>query len=124
MIVIIITKRKETEENMATVHLTEENFAQEVEKSKVPVMVDFWAEWCGPCKMMAPVFEKLSGEYAGKLRFAKVETDENPKLAARFGIVSIPTLMVFKGGKPVEQLVGFRPEAVFRKDVEALLKRL
>jgi thioredoxin 1 len=109
---------------MAVQHVNEGSFGKEVEKSKTPVIVDFWATWCGPCRMMAPVFEKMSGEYQGKLKFVKVDTDENQGLASRFGIMSIPTLLVFKDGKPVSQLVGFRPEPVFRKDLEKIAKEL
>lgn len=109
---------------MAVTHVTDENFGKEVEASKTPVIVDFWATWCGPCRMMAPVFEKLSGEYSGKLKFAKLDTDENPKTAGKFGIMSIPTMIVFKDGKPFAKLVGFRPEALFKKDIENLLSDL
>ncbi|MFH0961567.1 MAG: thioredoxin [archaeon] len=107
---------------MSIVHLDGENFQREVEKSAKSVIVDFWAEWCGPCRMMGPVFEKLSGEFSGKLKFAKLETDSNQEIAGRYGIMSIPTLLVFKGGKPHAKLVGFRPEAALRKDIEGLLK--
>lgn len=109
---------------MAVTHVNEGNFEKEVEKSKVPVIVDFWATWCGPCRMMAPVFEKVSGEYEGKLRFAKLDTDESQAVAAKYGIMSIPTLIVFKDGKPFAQMVGFRPEALFRKDIEKIAKEL
>ncbi len=109
---------------MAVKHVTDEDFEKEVLKSEVPVIVDFWAEWCGPCKMMGPVFEKLSGDFPGKLKFAKLDTDENQATAAKYGIMSIPTLLVFKDGRPHSKLVGFRPEAAFKKDLEALVSEL
>lgn len=98
--------------------ITKENFEQEVLQSDQPVLVDFWASWCGPCRMLAPIIEELANEQAGKARVGKVNVDEQPGLAAQFHVVSIPTVIVFKGGKPVETLVGVRPKA----ELEALLK--
>jgi len=90
--------------------LTDSNFASEV--SKYPIMlVDFWAPWCGPCRMVSPMIEQLSREYSGKVAFGKVNVDENQRIAASFGIQSIPTLMIFKGGKAVDVMVGALPKA-------------
>jgi len=86
--------------------LTQSNFDDEVKKAGTPILVDFWAEWCGPCRMVAPVLEKLADEYGGKARIGKVNVDEHSALAAKFGIQSIPTMLLFKEGKVVEQMVG------------------
>ena len=90
----------------AAIKLTEANFEQEVIKSNVPVVVDFWAEWCGPCKAIAPTLDEIATENAGKLKIGKINVDEEQALAAKFGIRAIPTLMVFKGGEVKEQFVG------------------
>ena len=92
------------------VHLTDVNFEAEVLKSTLPTLVDFWAAWCGPCKMIAPVVDQLAKEHDGKLRIAKVDVDQNPTLATRFGVMSIPTLILFKNGEPAERLVGYMPK--------------
>ena len=90
--------------------LTDSNFASEV--TKYPIMlVDFWAPWCGPCKMVSPIIEQLSQEYSGRVAFGKVNVDENQRIAASFGIQSIPTLMIFKGGKAVDVIIGAMPKA-------------
>jgi len=91
---------------MAVVEITNKNFESEVVKSDIPVLVDFWAEWCGPCKVIAPIVEELSNELDGKLKVAKVNVDDAQELASQFNIMSIPTLLVFKGGEPVEMIVG------------------
>ena len=94
--------------------LTTANFEAEVLQSSIPVFVHFWAEWCGPCKRQAPVLDRLEGRYAGKIKFAKVNVDDEAPLAASFRIMSIPTLALFEGGQVVEQLVGLRSEAELR----------
>ena len=87
----------------------------------MPVLVDFWAEWCAPCKMVAPVLDDLSMEYDGKVKFTKVDVDTNPETAMKYGIRSIPTLLVFKGGSPVDQVVGAVPKAVIKKCLDSAL---
>lgn len=104
-------------ENLVTV--TEQNFEQEVLGSDQPVIVDFWAAWCGPCRMLEPVFAELSGEYAGKIKFAKVNVDEQPSLAARFGVMSIPTLIIFKDGDPTDRIVGLQPKQALQRQLDA-----
>ena len=103
------------------IKVTDATFQQEVLESDVPVLVDFWAEWCGPCRMVAPILEKLAGEYAGKVKIAKVNTDENQGLASAFQIMSIPTLMFVKGGKIVGQAAGAAPEPALRDALEQLI---
>jgi len=95
--------------------VTDQNFDSEVLQSGVPVLVDFWAEWCGPCRMLAPTVEVVAKEYAGRLKVAKVNVDENAATAARFRIQGIPTLLVFKGGQVQEQLVGVQSKAAVDK---------
>lgn len=99
--------------------VTGENFQSEVLQSPVPVLVDFWAAWCGPCRAVAPALEEIAGEYAGKLKVVKLDVDENNEIAGRYNVVSIPTLMVFKGGQMVERLVGAYPKAAILSKVKA-----
>jgi len=97
------------------IHVLDSTFENEVIKSDKPVLVDFWATWCGPCKMVAPVIEELSNEYKDKVKFAKVDVDQNPAISNSLRIASIPTIMIFKDGKVVDTLVGFRPKEAFQQ---------
>ena len=103
---------------MAEITLTSENFEAEVLHSDIPVLVDFWASWCGPCRMVAPIVAEIAEEQAGMVKVGKVNVDEEPALAGRFGIASIPTLMVFKNGQLTNTMIGARPKA----SIEAMLK--
>ncbi len=94
---------------MAIVNVSDQSFSTEVEQGGT-VLVDFWAPWCGPCKMIAPVLEQIDSEVGTKLKIAKVNVDDNPESAGRFGVMSIPTLIVFKDGKPVDKVIGFQPK--------------
>jgi thioredoxin 1 len=104
----------------ATVEINETNFATEVLQSSQPVLVDFWAEWCGPCKMIAPLLEEIATEQAGRVKVAKVDVDANPVLAARFGIQSIPTLLYFAGGELRDKTVGVTGKKTILSKIEAL----
>ncbi len=106
---------------MKPIELTDKNFGAEVLSAGTPVLVDFWATWCGPCKVIAPMVEEIAGEYAGKLKVGKMDVDHNSDTAVRYGIRSIPTLLVFKGGQVVDQFVGAMPKA---KLVERLLPHM
>jgi thioredoxin 1 len=100
------------------VELTDGNFEAEVLQSDVPVLVDFWAEWCMPCKMIAPIVEELAAEYAGKVKFGKVDTDASRDTSTKFGITAIPTLVLFKGGEVAKQLVGLLPKKDLKDAIE------
>ncbi|WP_448585273.1 thioredoxin TrxA [Thermaurantiacus sp.] len=106
---------------MATITVTDASFEGDVLKSETPVVVDFWAEWCGPCRMIAPALEELAEELKGKVRIAKINIDEEPETAMRFGIRSIPTMMIFKGGEVVATKLGAEPKAALKRWVEASL---
>ena len=102
--------------------VTDQNFEEEVLKSDLSVLVDFWAPWCGPCHMVSPVVEKLSNDYGGRFKFYKMNVDEAPVTASKFGIRSIPTLMFFKNGEKIDQVIGAVPEATIKPKIEALLQ--
>ena len=99
--------------------VSDADFEEKVLESQVPVLVDFWAEWCMPCKMIAPIVEELAQEYNGKMQFAKLDVDSNPTTAIKYNIRSIPALLIFKDGKPVDQIIGAVPKAVLKKKVDA-----
>lgn len=103
---------------MAELKITRENFENEVMKSNIPVLIDFWAPWCGPCQMMGPIIEQLAEEYEGKAKVGKVNVDEEGELSQAFGVMSIPTIVLVKDGKVVKQAVGARP----KPEVEAMLQ--
>ena len=103
---------------MAELVLTEQNFDEEVMRAKEPVLIDFWATWCGPCRMLAPVIEEIANEYEGKVKVGKVNVDDERELALEYGVSSIPTVMVFQNGEVKETSVGYRP----KEEIEQLLK--
>jgi len=102
--------------------VTEQSFDGEVLKSDVPVLVDFWAEWCGPCRMVAPIVEELATEYAGRLKVTKIDVDDNQNLAMRYNIMSIPTLGVFRGGEMIERIVGYMPKGELKRRLDGALQ--
>lgn len=103
------------------VDVTDATFQQEVLQSAVPVLVDFWAPWCGPCRVVSPIIDELAKEYEGKILVAKVNVDDNSQTASQYGIMSIPTIYIFKGGKPVKSMVGAQGKESFKKAIDEAL---
>ena len=103
-----------------TTEITTENFDAEVTKSALPVVIDFWASWCGPCRMLSPMVDELASQYAGKIKVGKVNVDEQPRLAMNYDVQSIPTLIFFKDGKPVDKSIGVVPKEKLEKIIESL----
>jgi len=103
------------------IDITDQNFEDEVIKSALPVMVDLWAPWCGPCRMVAPIVDKLAEKYEGKFKFCRLNVDENPQTASKYRVMSIPTLIFFKGGKAVDTVIGAVPERTLQPKIDDLL---
>jgi thioredoxin 1 len=106
---------------MADLNFTEQNFGQEVLESNQPVVVDFWAPWCPPCKMVGPVIEELAKEFAGKVKIGKVDVDENPQIAGRYNVMSLPSVIFFENGQPMRTMVGAQSKEEYKQEIEALL---
>jgi thioredoxin 1 len=106
---------------MATITLTDANFDSEIKNSNLPILVDFWAEWCGPCKMVSPILEQISEENVGKIIIGKLNVDENPRTAQALGITSIPTMNVYQGGQLAKTIVGAKPKAALLADLASFL---
>lgn len=107
---------------MALIHLTDSNFKKEVLESDLPVLIDFWASWCGPCKMIAPFIEELAREYQNRIKIGKINIEENPMVPTRYGVMSIPTLMFFKKGQVIDQAVGAMAKAELKRRIEENLR--
>lgn len=101
--------------------ITENNFEAQVLKSEIPVVIDFWAEWCAPCKLLEPIIDQLADEYEGRIKFGKIDVDSNPSISMNYGIRSIPTLLIFKSGEAVEQLIGAVPKRNITDKINSLL---
>ena len=108
-------------DNMSDVIFTDQNFEEDVLQSKIPVLVDFWAPWCGPCRFVSPIVEELAKEYIDKIKVGKLNVDENQETAGKFGIMSIPTLLFFKNGKPVKSIIGAQGKDKYKKEIDEVL---
>lgn len=106
---------------MADVTFTDQNFSDEVLKNTLPVLVDFWAPWCGPCRMVSPIVEELAKEYDGKLKVGKLNVDDNPQTASQYGVMSIPSLLIFRNGQPVKTMVGAQGKDSLKKGIDEVL---
>ena len=106
---------------MTDVIFTDQNFETEVLKSTIPVVVDFWAPWCGPCKVVSPIIEELAGEFEGKVKVGKLNVDDNQAMASEYGIMSIPSIVFFKDGKPIKTMIGAQSKENFKKGIEEIL---
>ena len=106
---------------MSLLHFTDANFKKDVLESNLPVLVDFWATWCGPCKMITPIIEELAKEYSGKIKIGKLNVEESPKTPSQYGVMSIPTLIFFKEGKVMEQVVGALNKAELKKKIDEII---
>ena len=105
----------------SVIEITEDNFEQEVTKSPLPVLVDLWAAWCGPCRLISPVIEGLAGTYQGKVKMSKLNVDDHPQVAGRFNVMNIPTLLLFKGGQEVDRIVGVVPKEELSRRLDAVI---
>lgn len=103
------------------VSIDDSSFSEVVLQAEKPVLIDFWAAWCKPCLMVAPILDELAEEYDGKISFVKMDVDQNPQTAAKYGIMSIPALLVFKNGEPVSQIIGFKPKGELKRSLDAIL---
>ncbi len=110
-----------SENTSATIAVTDDSFAQDVLGNDVPVLVDFWAEWCGPCRMVAPVLEEIAGEKVGSLTVAKLDVDANPQTARQFQVISIPTMILFKNGEAVKRIVGAKGKAALLRELDGIV---